>query len=176
LTDLLTVQFPDGLPDGSILAQTMRDLIVSLRSSHAAMAVTAAAATTIGVAGVYVKAAGGTGLPSGFTPVNFTSPVANRLTYSGTVPVHCFVAGSVAISAAGANKKIGMKVAKNGVVIDESIVVRNLGPTGDVAAMSIHAGLDLNPTDFVELFVTNIDDTVSVTVEEMYFHITGNVL
>ncbi len=175
LADLLTVQFPDGLGTGAIVAQTIRDLVVSLMPVYGAMAVTAAAPTTIATPGTYVKAAGGTGIPSGITLASFSSPAHNRLTYDGTVPVHCFVSGSVAISAGGANKKIGIKVAKNGVVIDESIVTRTLGSSGDVAALSIHAGVDLNPTDFVELFVTTITDTTSPTVEEMYFHIIGGI-
>jgi hypothetical protein len=140
------------------------------------MSITAPAATAIGSAGVFVKALGATGTPAGFTPVNFTHPANNRLQYVGTVPIHAFVSGSLAISAAGANKTVAIKVAKNGGVLDESIVRRDMGPSGEIGALSFHAGVDLTAGDILEIWVANLDDTVSVTIEDMFFHVQGGVL
>lgn len=174
--DLLTSLFPDGLTEGAITAQTIRDLIVSLLPSFGAMSITALAETTIGSAGVFVKAAGGTGVPSGFTPINFSSPAANRLMYTGTVPIHAFVSGSMSISAAGPADAIAIKVAKNGVVIDESMVQIDLGGTGEKSALSFHAGVDFVANDFVEMWVANLDDTTNATLENMFFHVQGGIL
>lgn len=175
LNDLLTVQFPDGLTAGSITAQTMRDLIVSLISSHVAMYITGGALTTIGVAGTYVKAAGVTAVPPGFTPRTFTHTPSNRLTYDGIVVLHALVTASVSISAAGANKMVGLKLAKNGVVIDSTVVMTNLQTGGDISAVSVLAAVDLDPNDFLEMYVTNLTDTTDVTIESMYFHIQGAI-
>lgn len=172
--ELLTI-FADGQAAGSITPQNMRDLVTSMVNSHGAMAITSTAATTIGTPDTYVKAAGGTGVPAGEDNLNFSHPISNKLVYSGRTPVHSYISGSVSISAAGANKQVGIKVAKNGVVIDDSMVLRDIGPSGDVAAMSFHIGLSLETDDFVELFVTNTTDTTSLTVEAMYFHVDGEI-
>lgn len=174
--DLLNNLFPDGLAQGAITAQEIRDLIVSLTPSFGAMSITAPAATSIGAAGVFVKAAGATGTPAGFTPINFTHPANNRLQYVGTVPIHAFVSGSIALSAAGANKTVAIKVAKNGTVLDESMVRVDLGPSGAIEAAGFHAGMDLTAGDLVEMWVANLDDTVSMTVENMFFHVQGGIL
>lgn len=175
LNDLLTVQFPDGLTAGSIVASTIRDLIVSLVSSHVAAYVTSTALTTIGTSGVYVKAAGLTAVPPGFTPRNFTHVPSNRIIYDGIVVLHALVTLSVAVSAAGANKTVGLKLAKNGAVIDSTIVMTDLQTGGDIAAVSLLAAVDLDPADFLELYVTNLTDTTDVTIESMYFHVQGAI-
>ena len=174
--DILNNLFQDGQAAGSITPQDIRDLFTTLLTSHAIMNITSAAATTIGSAGVYVKAAGGTGMPAGSSVHNFSSPASNRLRYDGTVPVHAFMSGSIAISAAGANKNVAIKVAKNGIVIDESIIEIDLKQSGDILDLSFSAGIDLVATDFVEMFVANLTDTVSVTLEEMSFHVEATVL
>lgn len=174
--DLLNNIFQDGQAAGSITPQDVRDLFASLLPSFGLISITSSAATAIGSVGVYVKAAGGTGIPSGFSAHNFSSPVSNRLRYDGVVPVHAFVSGSIAISSTGANKTVAIKVAKNGVVLDESLIMEDLKQAGDILALSFVAGMSLVPTDFVEMFVANLTDTVSVTLEEMSFHVSAGIL
>lgn len=175
LNDLLTNEFPDGLTAGAITAQTMRDMIISVISSHAALTFTASAPTTIGGAGTYVKAAGTTAIPAGFTIRNFTHIASNRLRYDGVVTLHALVTIGMSISASGANKMIGLKLAKNGVVIDDTLVTRDMQTGGSIGVVSLLAGVDLAPTDFIELFITNLTDTTDVTVETAYFHVQGTI-
>ena len=176
LSELLTTMFQDGQGEGSITAQDMRDLIISMAPSHGAMILATPAATTIGTPGTYVKAAGATGAPAGDPGLNFSHPISNRLRYDDTVPIHAYVTGSLSMTAAGANKEVGVKVAKNGVVLDESLITRTLGATGDKAALSIHVGVSMVSMDYLELWLTNLDDTTSVTVETMYFHVNGLIV
>jgi hypothetical protein len=172
IADLLTI-FADGQQDGSITAQDVRDLITTLRPSFGSMFVSTPAVTNIMTTGVYVKAAGTTGLAPGITARNFTQPGNNQLTYGGTVKIHGHATVAIAVSSAIGGKEIGVKVAQNDIVINESEVTRVLGGAGEAAAVFVQAEVELDPTDFVNLHVANLTDNTDITVDAMNFHIVG---
>lgn len=172
-SDLLTNLFPDGQAAGSITAQDIRDLIVSLTQSNCSVAMATPAATTIAVAGTYVKAAGATTFSADTTDFDDDSGVDNRVNYIGTPARHVELAISLSMTCASSNQVIGFKIAKNGVVIDESVVRRKQGTSSDVGAIALIAHVDLVQNDYLEVWCTNETSTGAVTVQNMFIKASG---
>lgn len=162
------------LPDntnGEISPQDLRDFVVSAAPPHGSFSRLVAAATTIGTAGVYVKAAGTTSV--GPNMKDFTMPVDGRLTYIGAPDRHFHVVVSASFTVANNNKVIGLKVAKNGTPLDPSIQRRKVATGADIGSTAVHADVILSTNDYLELYVTNETDTVSPTIDELYFFVMG---
>jgi hypothetical protein len=155
---------------GAITPQTMRDLIESFACSNASMYVTTPVATTIAVAGTFVKAEGATtlvGAHRGDMPAN------NRLRFTGTARVHIHLVANLSVKCSSNNQNVSFAIAKNGVVVDHSIMEHLITTGSDVKIMAIHADMDLDPNDYVELWVTNNTSTASVTVQRGYMFWMG---
>ena len=121
----------------------------------------ATAATTIAVAGTYVKMAGTTTSDS----LNgITMPQNNRLqNNSGTTRVFQAMARADIIDGSG-NKNIAIKLAKNGVLIDAT--ESNGETTNNVAAhATINWIVSLADGEYVEIWATNKSDTSSITAQ-----------
>ena len=121
----------------------------------------ATAATTIAVAGTYVKLAGTTTSDS----LNgITMPQNNRLqNNSGTTRVFQAMARTDIIDGSG-NKNIAIKLAKNGVLIDAT--ESNGETTNNVAAhATINWIVSLAAGEYVEIWATNKSDTSSITAQ-----------
>ncbi len=121
----------------------------------------ATAATTIAVAGTYVKLAGTTTSDS----LNgITMPQNNRLqNNSGTTRVFQAMARTDIIDGSG-NKNIAIKLAKNGVLIDAT--ESNGETTNNVAAhATINWIVSLADGEYVEIWATNKSDTSSITAQ-----------
>jgi hypothetical protein len=121
----------------------------------------ATAATTIAVAGTYVKMAGTTTSDS----LNgITMPQNNRLqNNSGSTRVFQAMARADIIDGSG-NKNIAIKLAKNGVLIDPT--ESNGETTNNVAAhATINWIVSLATGEYVEIWATNKSDTSSITAQ-----------
>jgi hypothetical protein len=121
----------------------------------------ATAATTIAVAGTYVKLAGTTTSDS----LNgITMPQNNRLqNNSGSTRVFQAMARADIINGSG-NKNIAIKLAKNGVLIDAT--ESNGETTNNVAAhTTINWIVSLATGEYVEIWATNKSDTSSITAQ-----------
>jgi hypothetical protein len=121
----------------------------------------ATAATTIAVAGTYVKMAGTTTSDS----LNgITMPQNNRLqNNSGTTRVFQVMGRADIIDGSG-NKNIAIKLAKNGVLIDPT--ESNGETTNNVAAhATINWIVSLATGEYVEIWATNKSDTSSITAQ-----------
>jgi hypothetical protein len=119
----------------------------------------ATAQTTITTAGTFVKLAGST---ASNNLNGITMPTNNRLqNNSGKALVFQAMARTDIVDGAG-NKSISIKLAKNGVVIDETesdgYTTNNIG-----AHCTINWILSLADGDYVEIWATNISDTSSIT-------------
>jgi len=169
LSDLLALLPSSGR--GEISAADLRDMLVSIQHSRGSFSISSASATTISVAGTYYKAAGTTaaGRLHNFTHAN------NRVTYTGIPDVDVDIYGSLSMTTAGSNNILGMKMAKNGTVIDETIVRRKVGTGTDIGAAGIEGEATLSTNDYIELFVTNEDDTTSVTIEACNIIVNGSL-
>lgn len=159
---------------GDISPQDLRDFLVSAAPPHGTISLLASAPTTIINPGDYVKMAGTTVLSTGST--GFDMPQDGRLRFIHVSPRHLHIAVTVAMASSGPNNAIGLKVAKNGVVLDNSMTRRFLATGSDVGSTALHADIPAVTNDYLELFVTNETDTDTVTIEELYFYAVGMLM
>ncbi len=171
--DLLTNLFADSQPAGSITPQDMRDLIVSLSPPYGAYYFTATAATTIAVAGTFVKALGTTVLTNAR---EFTMPSNNRLTYTGVPDRHMHLVLSASFISAGTNDNLSIALARNGAVITHTEMTRFVSTGSDQGSTASHGDVVLSTNDYIELFVTNEDAAVDVTVQQAYVFAMGMIV
>ena len=155
---------------GGISPQDLRDFLVSMKPPYGSFYRNAASATTVSVAGTYYKAAGTTTAGSLYL---MDMPADNRLRYTGTPTMHFHVAVSTSFTTAGSNETIGLKVAKNGTVIDSSVCRRRVTSGSDIGSTAVHIDASLATNDYLELFVTNETNTSTVTIDEVYFFALG---
>jgi hypothetical protein len=144
--------------DATTQATTRANLGVAI---YGQLYFSATAATTIAVAGTYVKLAGTTTSDS----LNgITMPQNNRLqNNSGTTRVFQAMARADIIDGSG-NKNIAIKLAKNGVLIDAT--ESNGETTNNVAAhATINWIVSLAAGEYVEIWATNKSDTSSITAQ-----------
>lgn len=164
-TDLITNLFQDGQVAGSITPADMRDFIESMKFSFGGLYISAAAATTISVAGAYYKAAGTTTLYGAEDTSDGSTD--NRIVYTGTPDRNFFVLASISMTSASSNQVISYKLAKNGTVIDSTYVTRKVGTGSDVGALAVAGYAALSTNDYLEMYVTNETTASNVTLETM---------
>src|SRR3990167_10725998 len=113
----------DGLfaanTSGDIEPVDLLDFVDSSVHSHGSLYVSSAVATTIAVAGTFVKMLGSTSLVGGH---RFTMPANNRLTYTGTISVHAHIVVNLSTTSSGNNQVLQFAVAQNGTLLDHSIM------------------------------------------------------
>lgn len=132
-------------------------------TSYGAMYVSTPAATTISVAGTYVKAAGTTTI--GTNNVDFTMPANNRLTYGGTDTKVFAVSVDLTFYCATGYNEMRVQIAKNGTVIAESAGGGKQTASGTAAVTgTAQALVSLATTDYVEIWITNVTSTANITV------------
>ena len=169
-SDLLTALFQDGQGAGSISANDIRDLIVSLSPSYGGLYVSTPTATSIGVAGTFVKVAGTT---TSTALRGFTMPQNNRLTYTGTPTIDVLVIGSVTMITAGTSDDIAFRLAENGTTDATTQQVRQIGTGSDQGSVSVQGNFTLATNDYIEMWCTNEDDTQTVTANHMHIFAMG---
>jgi hypothetical protein len=155
---------------GLITPLRLRDLVETLACTSGSLYITAPAATPISVPGTFTKASGGT------TQVDdhrVEMPGDNRLTYMGDATVHIHLVVNLSAQCASNNQVLGFAVAKNGAVVEHSVMEHFIGNATDVKVMAIHADMDMEPNDYVELWVTNYTSTGAVTVKRGYMYFMG---
>jgi hypothetical protein len=155
--------------DATAQATTRANLGVAI---YGQLYFSATAATTIAVAGTYVKMAGTTTSDS----LNgITMPQNNRLqNNSGSTRVFQAMARADIIDGSG-NKNIAIKLAKNGVLIDAT--ESNGETTNNVAAhATINWIVSLATGEYVEIWATNKSDTSSITAQHGQFIPKGDRL
>lgn len=122
-----------------------------------------ATATTIGATGTPVKVAGTT---VGGSLVQKFTHTSNRLTYTGAVTRDFKV--TVTLSAtAGNGNQVGIYVAKNGTVIDESETYITTNASGRLENGSVQTLVELAQNDYIEIWVENNTSVTNVTVEDL---------
>jgi hypothetical protein len=122
-----------------------------------------ATATTIAVSGTMVKAAGTS--TAGALIEKFTHSTG-RLTYAGGFTGAFYIDASVTLTS-GNTHDIGIVIAKNGTPIANSESRVTTSGTGRVENVSNHTVIQLAPTDYVELWVTNYTTTTDVLIIDL---------
>lgn len=122
-----------------------------------------ATATTITAINTPVKVAGTT------TPNTINQKFShsnNRLTYTGGL-IRDFQVSITATLTSGNNRVIGLYVAKNGVVISESVMFATTSGTGRAESVACQTILEMQENDYIEMWVENTSSVQDVTVEYM---------
>lgn len=128
------------------------------------------APTAIVTPGVYEKAAGITT----FTNLSdFTMPENNRLTFGGLTTHHFHIVASISLTTTGVNDVLSIGVAKNGVVAEHSKLSRFVGTGSDIGSVASHADIELAAGEYLELYVTNEDVALPITIEQGYLFCMG---
>lgn len=119
--------------------------------------------TTISTSSTPVKIAGAT------TNSNLTQKfthTSNRLTYTGALSRLCKITAIVTLSS-GNNRQIGVYIAKNGTVIDESETYLTTNSGGRLENGTCQTVSQVTTDDYFEVWVENNTDTNNVTVEDL---------
>jgi len=177
ITNMLTNLFQDGQAAGSIVAQRVRDLVVSAAPAHGSCYFSSAAATVIAVTGTYTKVLGTTTLNAGPNLVDM--PADNRLRYTGAAAKHFSLDCSFSVTSPSSNQVMGVKFwhyddsAGSGSYLDSSEIRRKIGTGTDVGAGSCHGDVLLDTNDYIELHLTNHTGTNNIQIDYMYMRIVG---
>lgn len=159
---------------GAISEQDLRDFLFSMKLAVGSFYVTASAPTTISVPGTFYKAAGTTSLSDNTAPYLFDMPVNNRLRYTGTTSIHAHIAGTISIRTAGSSDLLAVKIVKNGTTeLNHSYVPRFVQTGSDVGSVPIHADCPMAENDYLEIWLTNEDAAVTVTLYSGYLYAMG---
>ncbi len=122
------------------------------------------AVTTFTAANTATKVSGTTTSTNLF---RVSSPMNNRLTYSGTKTKKFMVMCSLSFTALGNNKNYSFYIAKNGVILPESKISRKINTGTDQGAVPVSCTISLAPNDYIEIWAENNTDVIGLTVESM---------
>ncbi len=159
---------------GDISAQDMRDVVVSLLPDNGAIFISTSAATTMTLVDTYYEVAGTTTLSS--VVRDFDMPANGRLRYTAAPTRRTTVAGTISMTSDTNNQVIGFKLAKNGVVNDNTIVTRKVGTGSDVGNVMLAGAFSLAQNDYVSCFIENQTSAgTTVTLEHMVLSAVGYI-
>lgn len=173
----LQVLFADN-SIGDLSEQDLRDFLVTTKSAKGRVSVSTPAATTISVTSTYVKAAGTTTSAAAIFHLMDTDSSNMRLRYTGSPTTNFTVFATLSLSGAN-NRTFGVKIfhfddsASTGALIDESeITTRSTASTVPFAVV-VETDVVMDTNDYVEIWVTDLTNTGTVTVETCTFKAQG---
>lgn len=150
---------------------------VNAKANHDYMGVyiTTPAATTISVAGTFVKMAGTTSITNQSTDMDDgATTTSNRVRYTGTDTKHFHVVAQATISlVSGTNQNVALQVyhyddsAATGTLLAHSEARATISGTQEFQ-ITTHADLMMDTNDYLEIHVTNNTNTNNVQAEEAY--------
>jgi len=94
----------------------------------------------------------------------FSAPVDNRIVYEGIKTRSFQIAGSISFQGDNNNSIYIFYIAKNGVVLENSKVYREIGGNNDVGAAAIVASVEMAQGDYVEVWAEKYDGAGSLLV------------
>lgn len=121
--------------------------------------------TTITLTDTYYKVSGTTSALS--TNQKF-SHENNRLTYIGAFKAFFFFSINLSVST-GNNVFVHAAIFKNGTIISSSETSIQADGNGDFDSMKVQCLEELDPNDYVELYVGNFSSTVNILVQDLNF-------
>lgn len=123
-----------------------------------------ATTTVIGAVGTFVKIEGTT-VPSSILQ-KFDLSTSNRALYQGASPSNFRVLGFASMTS-GNNQDIRLRIALNGTTLTDSTSKFRTTGSGEAASIGVQTLVSMNPTDYIEMFVTNDTATTNITVSDM---------
>lgn len=125
---------------------------------------TSAASTSFTAANTPTKISGTTTSTDLF---RVTSPSSNRLTYAGRKTRTFRVIAAVSGSPGGSSQVYDFYIAKNGVIVSESLQEIKLTNTTDEQSATISCDVSMAPNDYIEVWVKNTTSTSALTVQSL---------
>ena len=122
-----------------------------------------ATATTVSASGTYYKVAGTT---TEEAVTERFSHASNRLTYDGALTRDFKVVASGSATS-GNNQELGVRIALNGTTLTNSTGVSTTSGSGKAEGLYAQTVLELVPTDYLEVFVSNETSTSNITVPNL---------
>lgn len=170
-----TVEFSGaGSPISGVTAADNKSLFtncIGVQNTSASCAiymVNNATATTVSATGTFYKIAGTT--TAGSAVQRFSTATTNRMTYTGASSAVFRVMLIVSLSA-GSTQVIRMRIAKNGVTLEESQArfETTVAATGRAFCVSCQAIITLAPNDYLEPFIANDTSATNITANDLTF-------
>lgn len=96
-----------------------------------------------------------------------SSPVNNRLVYTGIKTRRFAVIGSLSVTAQTNNKYFSFYIYKNGVKLPESKQSMRLSTGVDKGSITVTCTLQMSTNDYIEIWAANTSDASSLTVETL---------
>lgn len=156
---------------GDITPARMRDLIETMKPSRIGLHFnTPGIATTIAVAGTYVKAAGTTYSDAEY---RWTMPTNNRLMYNGPANQSILFVATISFTCSSNNQQIAFACAKNGNVQTSSVIRTGISTGSDIRALTLVTDGQFDAGEYLEIWLTNLTGTASVTVVEAHCRLVG---
>lgn len=128
-----------------------------------------ATATTISATGTPVKVSGTTTASSINQKFSHSN---NRLTYTGAI-TRDFQVTSIVSALSNNNNQVGLYIAKNGIVIDESETYATTSGTGRAENITVQTIVQLSQNDYVEVWTENNTVIRDVTVQDLNTIVKG---
>lgn len=142
------------------IADTRTDGLLSMQS-NATNTVIASAGTPVLIAGTWVVE----------STAQMTGTTGGRLTYDGGRDAKLPITASVSVApVSGANVSVSAQVAINGTIVSNSKRT-GTASSGSPTSITIPWQENLSPADFVEVFVTNEDNTTDLLVSSAVFRV-----
>lgn len=128
-----------------------------------------ATATTIGLTSTFYKIDGTTTASS--LNQKFSTATSNRATYSGGFS-NVFRATAVAAVNSGNNQSLRCRFAKNGTTIADSETEFKTSSSGESSNFTIQTIVEMNPTDYLEVWIANDTAATNATAKHLNVVIT----
>tara|TARA_R110000822_G_scaffold300807_1_gene424334 strand:+ start:672 stop:1907 length:1236 start_codon:yes stop_codon:yes gene_type:complete len=175
----------EGLITGSQIAGTAIPLVgLSSTDLNWTMALNSGIATSKKIGGYYLTTAIETVITTINTPVKIAgtttalalnerfTATTNRLTYTGLIPTTGSVLGTFTVDS-GNNVSLTFYIAKNGVVLPESVSILRVANGADTRNGTVSSLVGLVTGDFVEIWVENDTNTDNLTCLSLNLNCIG---
>ena len=136
---------------------------MSLVSAHGGLAITTPAETSITDA-AWTPIAGVWDL-NPLTADEFVEAANGQLQYTGTPTRIASVSGTISPSVPTKDKEFEFAIAKNGTVLNDSIVGRWFSVLGTPGSVAVQALTNLSTNDYLSLMVRGITDFTNITAD-----------
>ena len=148
---------------GDISPQDMRDVVVSLLHARGEIAITTPAATVVAAMNTWYPVLGTWTLTAATSGEGFDEPNNGQIRYTGAPARITFATATFSFESASGPIVTEWALAKNGTVIDESIMEHYSLGAGVPLGLASAALISMDTNDYLTLVVRNTTDTANIT-------------
>lgn len=96
-----------------------------------------------------------------------------RIRYTGTYSDTFHIAVTISVASTAPNDSFVYGIARNGIVLDTSKVIMKIVGGGDTKSTALHVAVILNPGDYIELYLGNLNDADDAIVKTVNIFALG---